>query len=224
MQRKKIIISASLLCVSIILTGFTNLSKPIDSPRQPIPGNPDPEAGIVVRFDSTAEDILADSSQNIKFNVSLLYGTTKIRYLDIDLFDQNPKRFRIIDDACGFIADESYYASVSFDKNKENWYGLYFAPFLPGFPKTESEIRPILDKWIYFFTKNGWKSRTSESEMSELEPYQFPKNGIPDRSVYQTLSCNGHKLVMLVHPGQNNTFYIRVFIENYSLFDDKVQK
>lgn len=67
-------------------------------------------------------------------------------------------------------------------------------------------------------------SRLIDSPRKPLESYQFPKNGIPDRSVYQTVGCNGHKPVMLVHPSQDNAFYVRVFIENHSLFDDKVEK
>lgn len=63
-----------------------------------------------MKLDSTAEDLLADFSQNIKFNVSLHYGTTKIDYLNIGLLDQALKRFRLIDDTSGFVADETDYA------------------------------------------------------------------------------------------------------------------
>ncbi|MFO1259211.1 MAG: hypothetical protein U1E78_12490 [Gammaproteobacteria bacterium] len=226
MQYRKSIISVAILILSILVTGFTNLTHPIDPPRKPIPGDPDPEAGIVVKFDSTAEDILADSSQNIKFNVSLFYGTTKIDHLNIGLFDQAPKRFRLIDDACGFVADETYYASISFNEHRNVWNEIDFAPFLPGISKTDSEVNPILDKWVHFFDQLGWRSIEADPKKGVWMPYQLPYNS-PYVSVYQRWKCGGHRLVILVYNNKSkdkfNKFYIRIYIENND-FKNKVQE
>ncbi|MFO1258363.1 MAG: hypothetical protein U1E78_08160, partial [Gammaproteobacteria bacterium] len=219
MQYRKSIISVAILILSILVTGFTNLTHPIDPPRKPIPGDPDPEAGIVVKFDSTAEDILADSSQNIKFKALLYSGNTKIRHLSIGLFDQAPKRFRLIDDACGFVADETYYAAASFPEDKNSWRGITFAPFLPGLSKTDSEIKPILDTWIKFFNQSGWKTVDPEPEKDSWVPYQLPYSGIPDASVYQIWSCDKHKATIVVYkknisPKEKETFYMRIMLDN----------
>ena len=90
----------------IVLTALSALDY--TSKDEPLPnmpeGNPDPSVGIVVRENSTGIDVLADSSQNIRFTVMKNYEKTHIERLNSSsMRDRTPKKFTFVDKKTWFF-------------------------------------------------------------------------------------------------------------------------
>ena len=148
--------------ILIFLSGFSSLDytrKTEPLPNTP-PGNPNLSLGIVVHANSTGMDVLADSSQNIRFSASKTYDETAIELLrSSSRVDHTPKKFKFIDKEHGFSSDNIYEFSMMFDYKNHQWDYIRFMPFCSVIEwVTEEKLRVYLNKWDEIFEKAGWKS------------------------------------------------------------------
>lgn len=134
-------------------------------------GNPDLSLGIVVHENSTGIDVLADSSQNIRFSASKNRTKTHIERLSSSsMVDRPPKKFKFVDDQHGFSSDNIYEFSISFNTKNHQWEYIRFMPF-PSVIEwvTEEKLRIYLNKWVKTFEEAGW------------ERIEYPKSDDPTR-------------------------------------------
>ncbi len=134
-------------------------------------GNPDLSLGIVVHENSTGTDVLADSSQNIRFSASKNRTKTHIERLSSSsMVDRTPKKFTFVDDKHGFSSDNIYEFSIFFKNENHQWEDIRFMPF-PSVIEwvTEEKLQVYLNKWVKTFEDAGW------------ERIEYPKSDDPTR-------------------------------------------
>lgn len=169
----------SALLFIVILSGFTNLQRQIDPPHEPLKGDPDPEVGIVLRLDSTAIDVMRESSAHIRFNASSYGEGTPIDSLTLP-FDFKPKKFTLKDTDLGFsgiiyrmILDFNFRFS-SKEKSTGIFEGATIYPFDPGQWRTLDEAMVYIDRWLDIIDNAGWERKNMNSVWI---PYALPKMG-----------------------------------------------
>lgn len=185
-----------MLCIIILCTGFTSFVKKIEQQPADIKGNPDPNAGIVVRFDSTPEMILTETSDAIRFSATMSFDEKHINHLRIPLLDQRPQKFTLMDEKLGFQANTTYYFSVSFDEKTHIWTEMNFTPFLPAYFKTEEDLKPYLDEWIRRLDDAGWEQARGDEQW---EPFKLPTTeSMRSSKTYQVWTKDCHRITLFV--------------------------
>lgn len=164
--RRKIINLLFLSLVFIFFSGFGGLTtsdyaEKVQTPENMPKGNPDPSLGIVVHGNSTGMDVLADSSQNIRFTASMSRKNTYItRLSSSSMIDRTPKKFKFIDGKHSFSSYNIYELAMLFSYEDNNqWEYIRFMPF-PSVIEwvTEEKLKVYLEKWAKIFEDAGWKS------------------------------------------------------------------
>ncbi|MGE4350248.1 MAG: hypothetical protein AB7D28_10865 [Candidatus Berkiella sp.] len=157
-----------LACLFLFLTGFALTQKDTPIGNEP-DGNPDPNVGIVVKQNSTAFDILADSSHKTHFQAMKL-DDKNIRFMTTPI-DLKPHKFTLEDNEVGFVADEVYFVSISFNEKTHIWDSINFTPyFIPANWKTEEELLPYLEKWQDLMRKAHWVSMSTKKSGFHMIP------------------------------------------------------
>lgn len=158
---------------------YTRKVEPLaDMPK----GDPDPSLGIVVHGNSTGIDVLADSSQNIRFRASKNYAKTDIERLSSSsMVDRTPKKFKFIDEHHGFSSDNIFEFTMSFNYKNHQWEYIRFMPF-PSVIEwvTEEKLIEYMNQWVKTFDDAGWKR------------VEYPKTDDPRRIRHFTLPTAEH--------------------------------
>lgn len=173
---KKILQAVLLTCCFTLLAGFggtttLDYTRKAETPADMPKGNPDPTLGIVVRPHSTGKDVLADSSQNIKFTVYMNFAETEIAKLDSSSrFEYTPKKLKFLDEKHGFSSDNIYEVMMMFDHKNHQWKYIQFMPFPSTIEwVTKEKLIEYLTNWVNTFEKTGWKRK------------EYPKSDDPKR-------------------------------------------
>ena len=162
---------------------FLTATSTLDYTRKvdPLPnmpkGNPDPNMGIVVHENSTGVDVLANSSQNIRFSLSKNRAKTHIERLSSSsMVDRTPKKFKFVDPKYGFLSNNIYEFSIWFSYLNHEWEHIRFMPF-PSVIEwvTDEKLRIYLDKWVKTFDDSGWTR------------IKYPKSNNPNHIQHFTL-------------------------------------
>ncbi len=150
-------ISVSFIMLSAVSTQeYTSKVDPL--PNMP-KGNPDLSLGIVVHENSTGIDVLADSSQNIRFSAMKNFEKTHIEKLSSSsMVDRSPKKFKFMDEKHSFSSDNIYEFKIMFNDEDHQWKYISFMPF-PSVIEwvTEDKVMIYLEKWVKTFENAGWK-------------------------------------------------------------------
>ncbi|MFI4937774.1 MAG: hypothetical protein ACHQJ6_04610 [Candidatus Berkiellales bacterium] len=162
---RKIISLLFLSLIYIFFSGFGGLTtldygRKVETPENMPKGNPDPSLGIVVHGNSTGIDVLADSSQNIRFSGSMNRKNTDLELLSSSsMVDRTPKKFKFIDGKHSFSSDNIYEFSMLFSYKNNQWEHIRFMPF-PSVIEwvTEEKLKVYLETWAKIFQDAGWKS------------------------------------------------------------------
>lgn len=205
-----------IICTIFFCSAFTGFVQKVDPSRPGIRGNPDPGAGIVIRFNSTPEMILAESSNSIRFSSMLYFDEKTIRYLSIPLSDQRPQRFTLVDDQLGFQANETYYFSASFDQKTKIWKEINFTPFLPAYYKSEAELKPYLDEWVKRLDEAGWEQHQRSGWISFKLPTSESKRSA---QTYQIWTKDTHRITLFVERDtylkpEKDKYNLRIYLSN----------
>ena len=204
------------LTIFIFLSAFvmdmTRKGEPIpDLPK----GNPDPTLGIVVRSNSTAKDVLSDSSENIRFVAINERDVGYIRYLGTRKDDFSSKSFSFIDEKYGFSAEAVHKVSISFNVYKTDnpiWQLIRFSPFEPSKPKTKEEVLVYLEQWAHIFDEAGWSRNeyTDSPNPRKIRNYVLPTSeDIIKRRLYCSWSTDSHYEAMIWIDVHENDIYNR---------------
>lgn len=199
------------------LCAFTDFVEKVTPPLDRPKGNPDPAVGIVVKFDSTPEAILLDSSESVPFQIRLGIDEKRIGSLRISPLYQKPLKFTLQDDKLGFVADTVYYVSISFNEKTNQWTALNFTPFLPSNWKTKAELQVYLDEWVKRLDEAGWKQYQAKNWI----PYQLPtRDKINSKKTYQFWKEDSYEIILQIerytHASESDIekFNLRVFVSN----------
>lgn len=174
--------------IIILLTAFSALDytrKAEPLPNMPT-GNPDLSLGIVVRENSTGRDVLADSSENIRFTAMKNFKKTEImRLSSSSMVDRAPKKFTFIDKKHGFASDHIYEFSITFSNENDQWDYMRFMPFCSVIEwATEEKMKFYLDQWVQIFENAGWTrvKRPKSNNPSHMQDFTLPtaKNNGPN--------------------------------------------
>ncbi len=166
-------------------------------------GNPDPSLGIVIHPNSTAIDVLSDSSQAIRFRGTTNYSKTYIEQLSSSsMRDYVPKKFKFIDEKHGFASDGVFEYTMMFSRKNQQWDYIRFMPF-PSVIEwvTEEKLRAYLDQWVKTFEDAGWKrvERPKSDNPLHRQNFVLPTTLYKNRHHYCTLTTDEYKAVIEVH-------------------------
>ena len=196
--------------------GFTGFYRESESPGPQIRGNPDPDVGIVVKFNSTPEMILADSSDNIRFGV-IQGPRDMILSLSTNHSDRISKKFTLIDEKLGFTAIGPTRVSVSFNSDTGTWLVINIWPFPASDFKTWEVLKCHLDEWEKKIDDAGWQRYKSRGRQFKLPTDEY-KSGF---EVYEMWEENNFDIALIVQPNKYgndfNKYNLKVSISNSPL-------
>jgi hypothetical protein len=203
-----------------LITSFTFLTAMSTSDytrkADPLPnmpeGNPDPSLGIVIHPNSTAIDVLRDSSQAIRFRGTTNYSNTYIDQLSSSsMRDYTPKKFKFIDEKHGFSSDSVFEYTMLFSPKNQQWQSIRFMPF-PSVIEwvTEEKLRAYLNQWVKTFEDAGWKrvERPKSDNPLHIQNFVLPTAKYKNRHHYCTLTTDEYEAVIEVYI-RNNAQYER---------------
>jgi hypothetical protein len=178
---------------------------------EPLPnmpkGNPDLSLGIVVHSNSTGVDVLADSSQNIRFSASKNYNKTAIELLrSSSIVDRTPKKFKFIDEKHGFSSDNIHEFSMMFDNENHQWKYIQFMPFNSVIEwVTEEKLRNYLNQWVKTFEDAGWKrvEYPKSDNPRHIQNFSLPTREYNVESQYCSWITKEYKAVIRVRLRHN---------------------
>lgn len=199
------------------LCAFTGFSKDADLKLEDIRGNPDPEVGVVFKLDDTAPDIMAASSDNIRFRVDVIDGN---RILGLNLpIDFKPKKLTLVDKRLGFTG-EVFRPFFHFSR-RGTILAAYFYPFDPSEWRTKQETQPYLDKWVKIFDDAGWARKVPSPSQTWWEPLTYPTEKNLFQNNYMVWNCPNeacsYKIVMLLEMADPLTYGKRFTEPKYSI-------
>jgi hypothetical protein len=177
---KKLKYSLFLLTALTFLTAMStsDYTRQVDPLPDMPKGNPDPSLGIVIHPNSTAIDVLSDSSQAIRFRGTTNYSKTYIEQLSSSsMRDYVPKKFKFIDEKHGFTSDGVFEYTMTFSRKNKQWKFIRFMPF-PSVNEwvTEEKLRAYLDQWVKTFEDAGWKrvERPQSDNPRRMQNFTLP--------------------------------------------------
>jgi hypothetical protein len=164
-KEKKILPVLLLGSAFIFLSAFTgtttlDYTRTLETPPTMPKGDPDPSLGIVIKPNSNGLEILADSSQNVRFTVFTYPAETDnvVLLRSSSRFEYTPKKITFLDEKNGFSSDNIYEFSVSFNYENYQWDSMRFMPF-PSVIEwvTKEKLIAYLTTWANLFEKAGWE-------------------------------------------------------------------
>jgi len=193
-----------LMMISVgMLSGFFYGKKDTPLPNMP-KGNTETEQTIVVRFDSTAEQILKETSADVRFMAYKTSNGQRISTLSTPIADFTSKRFSLLDKTLGFSAEKIHKFTIHFDDKTQAWTSIYFYPYEPSKWGTESEVLGYLSEWVGRVSQAEWKACNGAKLW---KPYVLPT---PESKLYKKpymrWTANGHRLTLLVKRAGPTTF------------------
>lgn len=203
---QSILLAAIFLCLTGMSTSnFTSKAEQIpDLPK----GNPDLSLGIVVRENSTALEVLADSSQNVRFRASTSFDDTFIDQLSSSsMVDRTPKKFTFMDEKFGFKSDNIYEFLMMFSRHNQKWEYIHFMPFCSVIEwVTEPKLQEYLDQWGKIFEEAGWEriNCTTSPDSKGIQHFTLPL-GDPNPP-YCAWQTKEYKAVIFVRLRDNDDY------------------
>ena len=196
-------ISTTLITIIFLtLTGFFFASKDEPLPNMP-EGDTNPDAGIVITFDSNPERFLDQTGKNVRFTATKTPDNKSIYYLSTPIADFTSKKFTLLDEKLGFVADKIHKFSIRFDFDTHIWTSLHFYPFEPSKWGAEEEIRGYIEEWSKRLDDAGWE----RYKFKHNTPYLFPR---PEKNeykkIYNTWQSSGHRITLLILRADPKTY------------------
>lgn len=166
------ILVAYLFCCGFTTGLYDKAAPALDLPQ----GDPDPDKGIIVRPDSTAYDVLRESSSSVKLGVTTCCGRSdqkpKIMYVSAPFIDRQPKTFNYVDDNLSFSIKETFGHNLYFNERENKiWKSLRFHAFQPATFHYKEVVQKKLDEITSELEKTGWIDITDRY----WSPFDWPK-------------------------------------------------
>lgn len=185
-----------------IFLGFTGFFKKAEPPPGPqIMGNPDPNVGIIVKFDSTPEMILAESSQNIKFEA--INYKEEILSLGTPITDWSLKKFSLIDSDIGFKVDTVVNVQFSFNNRGHTISSIHIWPYPAWDYKPWEEVKRYLDEWSKKLEEAGWHLKTERAKLFKLPSDEHKSTS----EVYEIWESEKKDIILVIQPDDYHNDY-----------------